>query len=334
MRIGISISEDLSFGVQREIAAHVEDAGLQSLWSNDGSGRDPMLVCQAWADETSSIDVGVGVASIWTRSPAQLAATSATLQELSGGRFILGLGVSHAQKTNDAHGAEFRSPVEAMRDVLTIIGQVDDGGATSFDGDVFTSQGFQLEMSPRPPRSRRFIAAMGPRMITLAGTHADGVLLNWTSAAATARAVETVRSAAATVGRSTSSVEVAGYVRIVLAEDRRTARGALAAEILRFVGRPAYWSHFERQGLGAPLEHARAMQRDGASIESVAEELDHVLEAFGWAGTPDDDPNPFMSQYEEAGLQHMVVRVAVVDAGPVDTIHAVIDTLRGAAATD
>jgi alkanesulfonate monooxygenase SsuD/methylene tetrahydromethanopterin reductase-like flavin-dependent oxidoreductase (luciferase family) len=119
--IGIGISEDLPLAVQQQLAVDVEGAGFSSLWTNEASGRDALLLCQAWAAVTTTLRVGVGVVPLWTRSPAQLAMASATLQEASGGRFVLGLGVSHAAKMGPWHGAEVRAPRTAAREALTIL---------------------------------------------------------------------------------------------------------------------------------------------------------------------------------------------------------------------
>jgi alkanesulfonate monooxygenase SsuD/methylene tetrahydromethanopterin reductase-like flavin-dependent oxidoreductase (luciferase family) len=329
MRLGVAISENLPIGVLRDLAADVEAAGLDSIWINDGGGRDPFLVCQAWAEATRKIDVGIGVASIWTRTPVQTAAMSATLQEISNGRFILGLGVSHAKKMASGHGVEVTRPVDAMRETLLILGQVNENRRTDVDGAVFSSHDFELEIDPRPPASRRYVAAMGPMMVDLAGTHADGVLLNWMTHESIASAAQRVRQASAEAGRPSDAVEVAGYVRLVVAQDRETARQALAVELMRFVERRAYLSNFERQGFDEAILEAFEMHQSKAPSKAIADSLgDDVLLQLGWYGSVDDDPTSTLRQYEAAGLQHLVARVLVHESGPVETAHSLISRLR------
>jgi 5,10-methylenetetrahydromethanopterin reductase len=216
MRLGIGVSEDLPLEVQQGLAAQVEAAGFSSLWTNEAAGRDALLVCQAWAAATSTLQVGVGVAPIWTRSPAQLAMACATLQEASGGRFLLGLGVSHAATMGPWHGAEVRRPLTASRELLTILAVLERGERADLDGEVLSSRRFRLNISPLPPPTRRYLAAMGPRMLALAGTDADGVLLNWAGPAEVARAAAIVRDAARDAGRQQADVEVATYVRVAV----------------------------------------------------------------------------------------------------------------------
>lgn len=314
MKLGIGISEDLPVAVQQRVAEHVEAAGFTSLWTNEASGRDALLLCQAWAAVTSDLEVGVGVVPIWTRSPAQLAMASATLQEASGGRFLLGLGVSHPLTMGPWHGAEVRKPLTASRELLTILGQLERGERSDVDGEVLSSRRFKLAIGPTPPPTRRYLAAMGPRMLQLAGSAAHGTLLNWVSPEEVTRAAELVAAGAREADRAPDDVEVAAYVRMAIAEDRDDACAALATQIGRYGRLPAYAAHFERQGFGPALERARAAHERGADGAGLAEALgEGALTGLGWAGTPEDDPAPMLDRFAAAGLDHLVARVVVVD---------------------
>lgn len=328
MKLGLGISEDLPIQVQQRVAAQVESAGFQSLWTNEASGRDALLLCQAWAAATTDLQVGIGVVPIWTRTPAQLAMASATLQEASGGRFLLGLGVSHPATMGAWHGADVVSPLTAARELLTILAQVESGEPTDLDGRVLSSRRFRLAMDPLPPPTTRYLAAMGPRMLELAGTAADGTLLNWAGADEVARAAGIVRDAASAAGRHRDDVEVATYVRIAVAPDRDDARAALAKQIGGYAALDAYAAHFERQGFGAAIARAKQAHKDGADAHGLAEALgDDALDGLGWAGTPTDDPGEMLASYRDAGLDHLVARVVVVGDDPVESIRSVAGVL-------
>ncbi len=328
MRIGIGVSEDLPVAVQQRIASHVEAAGFASLWTNEASGRDALLLCQAWAAATTALEVGVGVVPVWTRSPAQLAMASATLQEASGGRFLLGLGVSHAATMGPWHGAQVRRPLTAARELLEILATLEAGEASDTPGEVLSSQAFRLAIDPLPPATPRYLGAMGPRMLALAGTHARGALLNWAGPQEVTAAGERVRAAAAAAGRDPEEVEVAAYVRVAVAEDRDAARAALATQIGRYGALPAYASHLQRQGFGPALERARTAHRAGADGMGLAEALgEEALGSLGWAARPGDDPRPLLEAFAAAGLDHLVARVVVVGDDPVTSIDAVVRAL-------
>jgi probable F420-dependent oxidoreductase len=312
VRIGIGVSEDLTIAAQQELAREVERAGFASLWTNEARGRDSLLVCQAWALATERLEVGVGVVPLWTRSAAQLAMATATLQEASDGRFLLGLGVSHPGTMEPWHGAEYGKPLTAARETMEVLHALGRGDTADVDGEVVRSQRFRLGIAPTPPAPRVYLAAMGPKMLALAGERADGVLLNWSSADEVRRAGDRVRGAAAAAGRDAGDVPVATYVRVAVDPDRAAARRALAQEIGQYAALPAYASHFERQGFGDAVTAVKTAYKEGGR-EAVAEALDdEVLLALGWYGTPDEDPAGALRRYADAGLDHLVARVVVV----------------------
>jgi probable F420-dependent oxidoreductase len=312
--VGLGVSEDLPLAVQQRLAAHVESAGFRSLWTNEATGRDALLVCQAWGAATTDLEVGVGVVPLWTRSPAQLAMATATLQEATGGRFLLGLGVSHGATMGPWHGVEVVKPLTAARETLAILRQLEAGERSEVRGEVRSSERFRLSITPTPPETRTYLGAMGPRMLALGGSAADGVLLNWCSPSEVARAAAAVRDAATEAGRAPDDVEVATYVRVAVHADRDRARAALAAQIAQYAALPAYAAHLDRQGLGERLEAITAARRDRAEPAQLAEVVgDELLTALGWAATPDDDPAPMLAAYADAGLDHLVARVVVVD---------------------
>lgn len=327
MQLGLGISEDLPVAVQQRLAADVEAAGFSSLWTNEASGRDALLMCQAWAAATTSLRVGIGVVPLWTRSAAQLAMACATLQELSGGRFTLGLGVSHPATMGPWHDADFRKPLTAAQETLTILQQLEAGERSQVEGQVRSSRRFRLAITPSPPPTHRLLAAMGPKMLALAGTDADGVLLNWSSATEVERAGAMVREAASGAGRP-DAPEVATYVRVAVAEDRDVAVAALAREIAGYAALPAYAAHFERQGFGDAVERVKAAHKAGADDAGKAEALgEAALSELGWAGTPSDDPSGALDVYRDASLDHLIARVVVVGDDPAASVHDVVRAL-------
>jgi alkanesulfonate monooxygenase SsuD/methylene tetrahydromethanopterin reductase-like flavin-dependent oxidoreductase (luciferase family) len=274
---------------------------------------------------TSELEVGVGIAPIWTRTPAQLAMACAALQEASDGRFLLGLGVSHPGTMGPWHDVEVRRPLTAASELLEIQRRLFADGSADVSGEVLSAR-FRLDVSPRPLRPTTYLAAMGPRMLALAGQAADGVLLNWSSPDEVVRAGERVRAAASDAGRDGS--HVATYVRVAVAADRAAARAALAQQVGQYAALPAYASHFERQGFGATVEAVRSAYRDGGR-DAVPDAIeDDVLGQLGWWGTPDDDPSGTVARYAQAGLDHLVARVVVVGRDAVASVRHVVAALR------
>lgn len=326
MRIGVSFPKDVSIARQRQVARLCEEAGIASLWANDAFGRDPFLVCQAWAEETERLEVGIGVLQILTRSPVQVAKAAATLQEASAGRFRLGLGVSQRQAMR-WHGVEIGPPLDTARDAIEIVRAVAAGAETDHRGAVLSSHGFRLGITPLPPPPPIYLGAMRPRMLALAGEKADGVLLSWESAAAIERQAELVRDAARAAGRP--APEIAAYVRIAIGADGEAARRALASEI------GFYWSmygkHFLAQELGPSARAAAEAFARGGEEAAAAALDDDVLLKLGWCGTPADDLGPVLAEYAAAGVEHLIARVVPV-GDAFESLRAVLASLERARA--
>jgi probable F420-dependent oxidoreductase len=326
VKLGVGVSEDLPVAVQQRLAVDVEGAGLRSLWTNEAAGRDALLLCQAWAAATTTLEVGVGVVPLWTRSAAQLAMACATLQEVSGGRFLLGLGVSHPATMGTWHGADVVRPRTAAKETLAVLAQLERGETSDVAGEVVSSRRFKLRISPPPPPTRRYLAAMGPRMLDLAGSDADGTLLNWSTPDEAERAGGIVRDGARRVGRD--APEVAAYVRVAVGDDRDAARRALAREIGTYSALPAYAAHFERQGLGDAVARVKAAHKDGGGPADLADALgEEAMSRLGWYGTPSDDLGGMLASFEAAGLDHLVARVVVTGDDAVEDVHRVVRAL-------
>ncbi len=296
------------------LAREVEEAGFASLWTNEARGRDALLVGQAWSESTETLLIGTGVVPLWTRSPAQLAMGAATLQEASGGRLLLGLGVSHAATMRPWHDADWRKPLTAARETLEVLRALFGGEQTDYRGDVMRSRRFTLELTPRPPAPRLYLAAMGPRMLALAAQHADGVLLNWSGPETVRQAVATVRGAAgdSISGLTPTDVDVAGYVRVAVNEDRDAARLALARQVANYCALPAYAAHLERQGFGNAVAAVKSAYQDRGSEAAARAVPEEMLLELGWYGAPEDSPAASLGRYAAAGLDQLVARVVVV----------------------
>src|SRR5213080_3866524 len=157
-------------------ARAAERLGFESVWTTQmPDARDAALVLAAYANHTKRIKLGTGVLPIYTRHPTAMAQMAATLDELSGGRFVLGVGISHKVTVEGMWGMRLESPVDAMREYLTIVRTSLRDGGCAFEGRFFTAR--WTYSAPRRPDLPIFISALNPRMLELAGELADGVVL-------------------------------------------------------------------------------------------------------------------------------------------------------------
>jgi len=243
-----------SAGIVRA-AEMAEAAGFRAFWRGESNGRDPVAVLAAAALRTSRIRLGSAIFNIFSRSPVSASMAAATIQELTEGRFILGLGVGNGNMAS-WHGGKFRSPLMAIEEYVAIARTVLDGGRTSHSGSIYSSSGFRMAFSV--PRVPIYLAAMGPRMSELAGRIADGVLTNLGDAAQMEIVWNAVRRGEAMAGRSPGSTEVIDIVRLSVSEDYDRALEAIRLNFAFYGLADYYRDIFARMGVGDALEELRA----------------------------------------------------------------------------
>lgn len=203
-----------------DLVRGIESLGYSAVWLPDTMGRDPFAHISLLAERTSSLVFATGIASIHHRHPGAMHQVANTIAEQTGGRFVLGLGVSHAPFVEGVRGLDYSKPLTTMRNYLE-----------AMDAAPY--------MAPAPEDAPpRLLAALGPKMLELSGKNADGAHPYWTTPAHTATAREILGA------HKLLCVEQ----KVVLTEDaevaRRTARGALGV----YAGLPNYRNNWLRLG--------------------------------------------------------------------------------------
>jgi alkanesulfonate monooxygenase SsuD/methylene tetrahydromethanopterin reductase-like flavin-dependent oxidoreductase (luciferase family) len=176
-RTGIFL-ESLSLDDTFAYAKLADERGFDSVWFPEITWSDAFSLATAAAMSTKRIRLATGVVGIYGRSPALMAMSVAGLDELSGGRAILGLGTQARTYVELWHSAKFVKPVTRMRDYVRAVKKIMQNPfkVTYYKGDVFDIQGFVLTVKPRAERIPIYVAAIGPQMQRVAGQVADGVL--------------------------------------------------------------------------------------------------------------------------------------------------------------
>ncbi len=151
-----------------------EKLGYDTAWLPETWGRDAVTTLTCIAQETDEIGIGTSIMPVYSRSPALIGQTATTLQEVSNGRFRLGLGPSGPIVIENWHGIEFSNPLRRTRETVEIVKQVLSGDPVTYDGEVFELAGFKLRCEPPEPIPAVDTAGMGPKAVELAGRFADG----------------------------------------------------------------------------------------------------------------------------------------------------------------
>jgi alkanesulfonate monooxygenase SsuD/methylene tetrahydromethanopterin reductase-like flavin-dependent oxidoreductase (luciferase family) len=220
-----------------ELSPLIEQAGFGAFWKGESNSTDPLVLLSGIAARTRTLNVGTAIYHIYGRSAVTLGIQSATLQDLSGGRLLLGLGV--ANKTIASwHGGTFDRPLRRAREYIDIVRKTAAGERLEYQGEVYstTQPGlptFQLSWKPSHPSFPIYLAGLGPQMTRLVGQISDGVFINMATPATIREIASRVRAGAVEAGRDPKQIKIIAKVRVSLHSDRAMARSRLR-QVLTF----------------------------------------------------------------------------------------------------
>ncbi|HEY2958257.1 MAG TPA: LLM class flavin-dependent oxidoreductase [Actinomycetota bacterium] len=294
--LGVSLRD---IGVSAEVLAGWADAaeagGYSGIWTPDVGGHDALSTLAAFSARTRRVLLGTGVVPVFSRSPVVLAQTAATLDDLSGGRFVLGLGAGARPSAERWFATAWSDPFARLEATVAAVRAVAAGEEVEVAWEGGQARGFRLGFPPFRPRPPVVLAALNPRMLAFAGRLADGVLLNWLPLGAVANAVARVRRAAADAGRDPGAVVVACYVRACLGDLAELA-GDLRPQVLAYLGYPAYAAMLRRAGI-TDVDRVAAAPPD-ERLGLVSDQTLATLVATGSAGQVAER----LEAYREAGV--------------------------------
>jgi F420-dependent oxidoreductase-like protein len=258
----IASSPDVDFVVE------AERLGVSSVWVPEAWGQDALTPLAYLAARTTRITLATGIAQVGARSPAMLAMSAMSMQLLSGGRFVLGLGTSGPQVMEGWHGVRFRSPVTATRETIEIVRAVARGDRVTHDGEVYPlplpdSQGRPIRSMLAPTTVPIYVAALGPRNLELTGQLADDWLGNAFVPEHAEAFLTHLRTGAASAGRTVADIDVVIPAAVEFTDDveeaaRRHADGyAFTIGAMGSRDQNFYNAAFARQGYG---DDVRAVQ--------------------------------------------------------------------------
>jgi alkanesulfonate monooxygenase SsuD/methylene tetrahydromethanopterin reductase-like flavin-dependent oxidoreductase (luciferase family) len=279
MALGCFVSSGRSLDQAVERVKLADELGYEAAYVTQIAGRDALTLDTIYALNTSRIRVGTGVVPIYTRTPATMAQQAATIDEASGGRLNLGLGVSHRPVVEGWYGQTIDKPVAEMKEYVTIVRAILRGEDPP-PGEKWPT-GFRLGMDPRPDLPI-YGAALSPGMLRAVGEVCDGVVL-WLCNPNYIRevVVPEVTTGRERAGKSLDGFDIVPAVPSAVVEDKTEAFAVMRKDLLTYFSLPFYRAMIDRSGFGTDLEafDAAAGQGDpeamGAAISDAF--LDHLL---------------------------------------------------------
>jgi 5,10-methylenetetrahydromethanopterin reductase len=333
----------VSMGMERNLAELVDvarafdEAGADSLWVAEDYGKsDAFVQLGALAAVTKRAQLGIGVSHPYTRNPALLAMSCATVDRLSGGRLILGLGRNARAIIEGQLGIPYGRPLAIMDELAMLVRAMWAGDAASSNG-YFHVKDLILEVPPPRPRIPIYLGVSGPKGLRQAGRMADGVLLvgfqtpqcvRWT--------VDQIHRGAADAGRDPAAVDVAMILwGFQVADDPSQRIAALKPMLAFLLGLPSYYETLLTQGGldpgilkplrealkveeilaqgKEPYQHMMTMGDLGKAVSFISDDMMRAMCVLG----SEAECRRRLDEYKRAGLSHLVLNHGMLYGMPI-----------------
>jgi F420-dependent oxidoreductase-like protein len=281
MRIGINGSNLIATGAPLaqlvDHAAEAEADGFSSYWLAQLGYPDALTAIATMGASTSTIELGTAVIPTWSRHPLMLAAQALTTQEAIGPRLALGIGLAHKVTVEGTLKIPFATPAKHMDEYLRVLLPVLTDRKVSSTGDIWSADTEGIGGTPSDASPTVMLAAMGPRMLRLAGERTSGTIL-WLSGP---KAIETqikpaLDAAAAEAGRP--APRILASVPVCVTSKADDVKGIVATALAGYNDLPSYRGVMDAEGAGGPAD---------VSLIGSADEVRAGLDAFAAAGATD-----------------------------------------------
>ena len=271
----------------RALAKTAEDGGFEGIFSPEVPPFNALSNAQVFAEATSKIKVGTWITNIYMRQPVMAAATSLTIQEITGGRMVLGLGVSH-KPVNDRYEIDMGDPVESMRDYVKAVKAFMDGTAP------------QLTLKRELPKVPVYIAGLTKGAATLAGEVADGLMPYMATPDYVKELRGYVAEGAKNAGRDPSEIDITLGIPSVVSDDLELARTAGKRGFAPYLNFPFYQRLMINNGYGDAIDKVRAGEKPADVF------TDEMLDSVALIGPP-ERCRERLEAYREAGVDLPII---------------------------
>ena len=282
-----------------------DDSGVHSVWVAEAWGRDAFTMLTQLAERTGNVQLGTGIVNVYSRSPAALAQHFGTLDKLSGGRMIIGLGTSGANVIEHFHGLPFERSLRRLREYVEIINLLIAGEPLNYEGEIFRmSRGFTLRFETVRKHIPIYLATLNPASVRQTARIADGWLPIWTPLERAGEEIKRFRETAAAAGRDPGSLTVRSPGSITVTRDVERARAGVAGSFAFYVARMGvfYYQHITRLGYA---DEAAAIKRafdEGGSRAGTAAVPERLQQQVGFITDSVEAARERIAEQEAAGI--------------------------------
>src|SRR5581483_3220467 len=266
-----------------------EELGYDSVWVPEAWGYEQFQLLTEIALRTKRIRVATGIANVFSRSAALLARSAATLDEISEGRAILGLGTSGKNVVENLHGVPYEKPLTRLRETIGILRVLWRGGRLSPElSTLFDARQFKLEMKPLRPDIPVYVASLQERAIREVGKIADGWVPTFWPYRHLKDGIALLREGAKAAGRDASAVEVAAFVPVIPLEDLAMARSMIKPTVAFYIGGMGVYYHalFCKYGFAENANLVRELYNSSDRKRAAEAVSDDLVDSIAICGPP------------------------------------------------
>lgn len=285
----LSINRHDSLGDVASVARRGEELGFENVGFGETNGWDSTIIQTCIAERTESIGVSNDVMGPFSRSPTQIAQAAVSVDSIAEGRLRIGLGTSSPALVEGFHGLEFNRPLRRLREGVEIVKLALSGESITYDGEIFTPEGFELDI-PTPVDVPVDVAALSPKGAELAGRFADGWIPQLLTPGGLEDRLEHFRKGAELGDRDPDSLRTSIVLRACALEDSERAKylGRKHIAFMVSVYGPFYRESIASQGYEGMVKAIRSRWMDGDREGAIEAVDDDVLDQLVACGSPEE----------------------------------------------
>jgi probable F420-dependent oxidoreductase len=281
MRLGITIPfEPFQNRHIVDLVRVADRCGYTDAWSFESFSTDGFTPLAAAAMISERMRLGTAIIPVFTRPPALIAMSAATINQMSAGRYVLGLGISTPNIVQQWMGIPFEHPHPRLRETVAAIRAIFRGEKVTLTGKTVRINGFRLDMTLDVPPPPIYIGAQGSRMLRLAGELGDGLIVNFITAEMLPGMLEYTRAGMRAVGKDPSNLDVVCRIIVAADEDETVARSMLRRSLTAYLTVPQYNRFFSEMGYANEAGTAMELWQRGERKQAVESIPDRMLEAI------------------------------------------------------
>src|SRR5216684_3027670 len=304
LAVGVNWQGKPDFKKTIEHAKIADAAGIHSIWVAEAWGRDAFTLLTLLAEHTSKIQLATSIVNIYSRTPAALAQHFGTLDELSNGRMIIGLGTSGPQVIEHFHGVQFNPPLTRMKETVAIINMIMAGTPLNYEGKLFKLQrGFTIRFEPVRKHIPVWIASLNKKSVEFTAREADGWLPVMIPVNSLPQAIGDFRKIVKDAGREPRAVEVKAPGGVTVTSNPERAMAGHAGTVAFYAARMGtfYSEQLTRFGFGDEVQKIKQAWDTGSAKAGTAAVPPKMLSELGYIGGIDGALDR-LKQQEEAGV--------------------------------